>query len=112
MKDSGVEWLGDIPEHWDVIPVKHVSSIFVPQRNKPELNQDDGFPWITMDDITSHSVENSGTPAVLVILLWLAYHSVHKYPFPQQTETCAAIHLAFDELQSIHLSLSLPITPW
>ncbi|MFC6673242.1 restriction endonuclease subunit S [Marinobacterium aestuariivivens] len=23
MKDSGVEWLGEVPEHWDLIPLKH-----------------------------------------------------------------------------------------
>ncbi|MEE9266579.1 MAG: nucleotidyl transferase AbiEii/AbiGii toxin family protein [Gammaproteobacteria bacterium] len=23
MKDSGVEWLGEIPEHWDLVPVKY-----------------------------------------------------------------------------------------
>jgi type I restriction enzyme S subunit len=21
-KDSGVEWLGEVPEHWEVIPLK------------------------------------------------------------------------------------------
>ena len=24
MKPSGVEWLGDVPEHWEVVPLKHV----------------------------------------------------------------------------------------
>jgi len=23
MKDSGVEWLGEVPEHWEVAPIKH-----------------------------------------------------------------------------------------
>jgi len=23
-KDSGVEWLGEVPEHWEIVPVKHV----------------------------------------------------------------------------------------
>lgn len=27
MKDSGIEWLGDIPEHWEVKKLKHVCSI-------------------------------------------------------------------------------------
>ena len=22
-KDSGVEWLGEVPEHWNTLPVKH-----------------------------------------------------------------------------------------
>ena len=26
MKDSGVEWLGEVPEHWDVVPLKHKST--------------------------------------------------------------------------------------
>jgi len=26
MKDSGVEWIGEIPEHWEVKPIKHFKS--------------------------------------------------------------------------------------
>lgn len=26
MKDSGVEWLGEVPEHWDVKPLKHIAN--------------------------------------------------------------------------------------
>jgi len=26
MKDSGVEWLGEVPAHWDVVRVKHIKS--------------------------------------------------------------------------------------
>ncbi|PLY13890.1 MAG: restriction endonuclease subunit S [Sedimenticola sp.] len=27
LKPSGVEWIGDIPEHWEVAPLKHLASI-------------------------------------------------------------------------------------
>jgi len=27
MKDSGVEWIGEVPEHWEVIPLKRVASM-------------------------------------------------------------------------------------
>lgn len=27
MKDSGVEWIGQIPEHWEVLPLKRVASL-------------------------------------------------------------------------------------
>jgi type I restriction enzyme S subunit len=27
MKDSGIEWLGEVPEHWEVIPLKRVADI-------------------------------------------------------------------------------------
>lgn len=23
-RDSGVEWLGEVPEHWDVLRIKHL----------------------------------------------------------------------------------------
>ncbi|MFE1685098.1 restriction endonuclease subunit S [Escherichia coli] len=26
MKDSGVEWLGDVPSHWDIISIKHLAN--------------------------------------------------------------------------------------
>ena len=27
MKDSGVEWLGEVPEHWEVTPLKHLATV-------------------------------------------------------------------------------------
>lgn len=39
MKDSGVEWIGEIPEHWDVPKIKYIASIYsgaTPDRNKLE----------------------------------------------------------------------------
>lgn len=27
MKDSGIEWIGQVPEHWEVKPLKHIASI-------------------------------------------------------------------------------------
>ena len=26
MKDSGVEWIGEVPEHWEIIPLKRIST--------------------------------------------------------------------------------------
>ena len=59
MKDSGIEWLGEIPKHWEASKAKFASSIFVPQRNKPELNLDDGIPWLTMDDMLSDRIRKT-----------------------------------------------------
>ena len=57
MKDSGVEWLGQVPAHWEVCSAKRVASVFVPQRNKPELNSDGvGIGWVTMDDMRQHDI--------------------------------------------------------
>jgi len=57
MKDSGVEWLGEVPEHWEVTKAKYVSEIFIPQRNKPELNAFEGCPWVTMEDMKSQYID-------------------------------------------------------
>ena len=60
MKPSGVEWLGDVPAHWQLLSAKRVAEIFVPQRNKPDLNSDQlGIPWVTMDQIHGDVVSAS-----------------------------------------------------
>ena len=37
MKPSGVEWIGEIPAHWEILKVKHVSSSN-PSKNNPKTN--------------------------------------------------------------------------
>jgi type I restriction enzyme S subunit len=59
LKDSGVEWLGEVPEHWEVTKAKFVSDIFAPQRNKPDLNETEGFDWVTMEDMKEKYVSES-----------------------------------------------------
>ena len=60
MKPSGVEWLGDVPEHWEVMPAKRVSSVFVPQRNKPDLNTDgEGHFWVTMEQMRNEEINSA-----------------------------------------------------
>lgn len=52
MKDSGVEWIGEIPENWDVLPIKRNYRIVAgatPKSDKPE-NWDGEIPWITPSD--------------------------------------------------------------
>lgn len=56
MKDSGVERLGEVPDHWDVTRAKFISNIFVPQRNKPELNDETGVFWVTMENMSQQHI--------------------------------------------------------
>jgi type I restriction enzyme, S subunit len=70
LKPSGIEWLGDIPEHWELVTAKQVSKIFIPQRDKPELNDQGGFDWITPVNIGDIFVSSTGlfvTPAALAL---------------------------------------------
>ncbi len=59
LKESGIDWLGGIPEHWEISRAKFVSHVFVPQRNKPVLNPDIGLPWLTMEDMSSNRIKKT-----------------------------------------------------
>ena len=56
-KDSGVEWLGEVPEHWDVVPLKRLCSLktgLTPPTEKKENYADDnaGYPWVRPEDLS------------------------------------------------------------
>lgn len=54
MKDSGVEWLGEIPAHWDVKRTKVVGRLrsgHTPSRQHPEYWQDCTIPWFGLVDV-------------------------------------------------------------
>jgi type I restriction enzyme S subunit len=59
LRPSGIDWLGDVPEHWEVKRAKFVSNIFVPQRNKPDLNDSEGVSWATMDDMKTKYINTT-----------------------------------------------------
>ena len=53
LKPSGIDWLGDIPVHWEVLPVKRVAKLesgHTPDR-KVGANWDDcSIPWVSLND--------------------------------------------------------------
>lgn len=55
MKDSGIEWIGEIPEDWEVIKVKHeydFSTGFTPETNRTEYYDDEnGYEWVNISDL-------------------------------------------------------------
>lgn len=55
-KDSGVEWIGDIPEHWEVKRLRNVlSGVYsggTPTSDNNEFYSDDGVFWVNISDIT------------------------------------------------------------
>lgn len=55
LKDSGIAWIGKIPEHWEVTRLKYISKFKTggTPNDKSGINtENDGFPWITAPDIT------------------------------------------------------------
>ena len=55
MKDSGVEWVGDIPEHWETIRLKYlIRSPLQYGANESGVEYDENLPrYIRITDITS-----------------------------------------------------------
>ncbi|EKO3599718.1 restriction endonuclease subunit S [Vibrio metschnikovii] len=57
MKDSGVEWLGEVPEHWVVTKLKWKTSTTsggTPTTSKYEMYYKDGYiPWIRTTDLNN-----------------------------------------------------------
>jgi type I restriction enzyme S subunit len=62
MKDSGVAWLGEVPEHWDVKSIKWISPV---QRgasprpiDDPKYFDDDGeYAWVRISDVSASDGE-------------------------------------------------------
>ena len=59
MKDSGVEWLGEIPAHWEVCRLRRVVSKFVDYRGKTPEKSVSGVPLITARNIKNQSIDFS-----------------------------------------------------
>lgn len=64
MKDSGIEWIGEIPEGWEIAPLKRFTSIQT--GNTPSKTSDSnyyastGIPWIKPDNLGySHSISKT-----------------------------------------------------
>lgn len=54
MKPSGVEWLGEVPESWDVMPIRYVARLesgHTPSRSRPDWWENCTVPWFTLADI-------------------------------------------------------------
>ena len=53
-RDSGVGWIGRVPEHWDVSRTKFVARLesgHTPSRQHPEYWVDCTIPWFTLADV-------------------------------------------------------------
>lgn len=57
-KDSGVEWLGRVPEHWQLRRLKHMARFSgggTPARDNPEFWSGD-IPWVSPKDMKSELI--------------------------------------------------------
>lgn len=82
MKDSGIEWIGEIPIDWVVIRVKDKYKFetgFTPDTKRTEYYSDEnGFEWATIADINHGKVDN---PTKSLISREYV-NGMHKKPIP------------------------------
>lgn len=63
-RDSGVEWIGQVPEHWQVTPLKVIAGTVngaTPESGKPEY-WDGDIAWYTPTDIDNEVASELGAP--------------------------------------------------
>ena len=58
MKDSGVEWIGEIPKHWMIKKLKHLSIVKRGSSPRPiddprYFHEEGEFSWVRISDVTS-----------------------------------------------------------
>ena len=60
MKDSGIEWIGDVPRDWEIVRVKEKYSFntgFTPDTQQSNYyNDENGYEWATITDIVGGKV--------------------------------------------------------
>ena len=75
MKDSGIEWLGDIPAHWEVKPIKFIGEIVL---GKMLTNEDKGGyfkkPYLRAKNIIWGNVNINNVKE-----MWFSKDEVNKY---------------------------------
>ena len=77
MKDSGVEWIGDIPEDWKVGKVKEYYKLqigFTPDtKNELYYDNENGYDWVTISDLKNDKF--------VKIIFFKHLKSIIKYAF-------------------------------
>ncbi|MCS6124666.1 restriction endonuclease subunit S [Shewanella baltica] len=84
MKDSGVEWLGEVPAHWVVSKIKNyakVESGHTPSKSKEEYWVDCTIPWVSLNDSRQlKTVDYIDNTAYQISELGMANSSAHLLP--------------------------------
>lgn len=62
LKPSGIDWLGQIPEHWDVKQLRRLVNRFVDYRGRTPSKTDEGVPLITAGAIRDGVIDHGRCP--------------------------------------------------
>lgn len=56
MKDSGIDWMGQIPSHWKINKLKFVSKLITDGTHQTPNYIDQGIPFLSIKDISSGKI--------------------------------------------------------
>lgn len=57
MHDSGVEWIGEVPEHWSVVRLKHLSKKITDGEHISPSLIDEGIPLLSAKDVRHRDIK-------------------------------------------------------
>ncbi len=61
MRDSGVEWLGEVPEHWNLTEIRYIAKQMgggTPSKDREEY-WDGNIPWVSPKDMKVNHIDDS-----------------------------------------------------
>lgn len=62
LKDSGIEWIGEIPEHWEVVDLRHLcKKITDGSHFSPQITDEGGF-YITVSNVFDDKIHFENAP--------------------------------------------------
>jgi type I restriction enzyme S subunit len=57
LKPSGIEWLGDVPAHWQVVALKHlVSRPIIDGPHETPIKRDEGTPFVSAEAVSQGAI--------------------------------------------------------
>lgn len=63
LRDTGIDWIGQIPEHWEVMKVAHVFNFIgsgtTPSTDMKEYYDENGFNWLQTGDLNDSYIEET-----------------------------------------------------
>ncbi len=66
MKDSGVEWIGEIPKHWNIINLKKCCETITDGSHFSPETTSEGKYYITVRDVSEDSIDFDNAPKISV----------------------------------------------
>lgn len=58
MKESGIEWLGAVPAHWEIVALKHlVSRPIIDGPHESPVKRNEGIPFVSAESVSQGSLD-------------------------------------------------------